>query len=151
MHFFETLSQLRETPTDVTHFPHRQLASKVFGMVATTYMANWDNPVTLRQDVSPEMLEACFSRIFGKTLMTQVIERLPILVKQHEGLDMDDMYMELIGQRKLLGAVATKSAWGSPATEDADELSFLIFCLLLCPVQVKRFVTQVQNRIATVH
>ena len=151
MNFFETLSQLREIPTDVTHFPHRQLASKVFGMVAETYMANWDNPVTLRPDVSPEMLEACFSRIFGKTLMTQVIERLPILAKQYEDMDVDDMYMDLIGQRKLLGAVAMESAWGSPATEDADELSFLIFCLLLGSTQVKRFVTQVQKRIATVH
>ena len=116
-------------------------------MVATTYVTNWENPVTLRPDVSPEMLEACFSRIFGKTLMTQVVERLPILAQQHEGLDMDYMYQDLIGQRKLLDAVATESAWGSPATEDADELSFLIFCLLPDGYG-DRFVTQVKKRIA---
>lgn len=61
MNFFENFTQLRQNPTDVTYFPHRQLASKVFRMVEQTYMTNWDNPITLRPDVSPEMLEACFS------------------------------------------------------------------------------------------
>ena len=105
----------------------------------------WDIPL------SQEERDAdCFSRIFGKALMTQVVERLPILAKQHEGLDMDYMYQDLIGQRKLLNAVATESVSGNPATEDADELSFLIFCLLP-DGYVDRFVTQVKKRIDTVH
>ena len=92
MKYFETLSQFRQNPTDVTFFPHRQLASKVFGMVNETYMTNWDEPVRLRPDVTPEMLEACFSRIFGKTLMTQVSERLPALAEQFKDDDIDDLW-----------------------------------------------------------
>lgn len=151
MNFFENFTQLRQNPTDVTYFPHRQLASKVFSMVEQTYMKGWDNPITLRPDVSPEMLEACFSRIFGKTMMTQVVERLPILAEQLKDHDIDDLWLSLIGQRKLLAEIAKQSAWGSPATEDADELTFLIFCLIGGGAHMQRFVDQTTKRLATVH
>lgn len=151
MKFFENFAQLRQNPTNVTYFPHRQLASKVFRMVEQTYVTNWDNPITLRPDVSPEMLEACFSRIFGKTMMTQVVERLPALAEQFKDDDIDDLWISLIGQRKLLREIAEKSAWGTPATEDADELTFLIFCLLGGRSYMQRFVDQTTKRLATVH
>lgn len=151
MNFFESFDQLCQNPTDVTSFPHRQLASKVFGMVHETYMMNWDNPSTLRRDVSPEMLEACFSRIFGKTMMTKVIERLPVLAEQFKDCDEDDMYMPFLKQRELLGEIAKQSAWGSPATEDVDELSFLIYNLVGGGAYMQRFVDQTTKRIATVH
>lgn len=151
MHYFENFTQFRQNPTDVTFFPHRQLASKVFGMVHETYMMNWDNPCTLRRDVSPEMLEACFSLIFGKTMMTKVIERLPALAEQFKDCDMDDMYMPFIKQRKLLGKIAEQSAWGSPAIEDVDDLSFLIYSLVGGGTHMQRFVDQTTKRIATVH
>ena len=152
MNFFENFTQFRQNPTDVTFFPHRQLASKVFGMVNETYMANWDEPVRLRPDVTPEMLEACFSRIFGKTAMTEVVARLPKLVASYgDDNNVDDMYLALIGQRKLLAETATKSAWGEPSTEDVDGIAFLAFCLLESEGQVNRFVAQAKKRIATLH
>lgn len=152
MNFFENFTQFRQNPTDVTFFPRRQLASKVFGMVHETYMTNWDEPVRLRPDVTPEMLEACFSRIFGKTAMTKVVALLPALVKSY-GADnnVDDIYLALIGQRQLLAETAEKSAWGSPSTEDEKRVAFLAFCLLESEGQVNRFVAQAKKRIETVH
>ncbi len=156
MNFFENFTQLRQNPTDVTYFPHRQLASKVFGMVEQTYMTGTGDSdpfgyVTLRPDVSPEMLEACFSRIFGKTLMTEVIKRLPILAEQFKDCDEDDLYMPFLKQRNLLGEIAKQSAWGSPATEDVDELSFLVYSLVGGSAYMQRFVDQTTKRLATVH
>ena len=152
MNFFENFTQFRQNPTDVTFFPHRQLASKVFGMVHETYVTNWDEPVRLRPDVSPEILEACFSRVFGKTAMTKVVARLPKIVKNiGDDNNVDDFYRELIGQRQLLAETAEKSAWGEPPTEDADSIAFLAFCLLEGEGQVNRFVAQAKKRIQTVH
>lgn len=151
VNFFENFSQFRQNPTDVTFFPHRQLASEVFGMVQATYMTNWDNPVRLRPDVSPEMLEACFSRIFGKTAMTAVVSLLPEIGKHHADDDEDDMYRLFIGERQLLAETAEKSAWGTPSTDDANRIAFLIFCLVGCGDLLNRFVAQANKRIEMVH
>lgn len=152
MNVFETFTQLRENPTDVTHLPHRQLASKVFGMVSATYMVNWEEPVRLRPDVSPEMLEACFSRIFGKTAMTKVVAILPELVKSYgANNNVDDIYLALVGQRQLLAKTAEMSAWGSPSTEEAGRIAFLAFCLVGYSDFAERFVAQAKKRIETLH
>lgn len=156
MNFFENFTQLRQNPTDVTYFPHRQLASKVFSMVEKTYlMGTGDGDpfgyVTLRPDVSPEMLEACFSRIFGKTMMTQVVERLPVLAEQFKDHDVDELWAPFANQRKLLAEIAEKSAYGTPATEDVNELSFLIYSLVGGGTRMQRFVDQTTKRLATVH
>ncbi len=148
---FETLSQLRQNPTDITKLPHRQLASKVFRMVNEIYMTNWEPPTALRPDVPPEMLEACFSRIFGKTMMTEVIGRLTALVEELKGRNIHDVYMPKLWQKTLLGKIAEKSAWGQPATEDVNKLSFLIYILLGSQLYVGRFVDQTIKRIDTVH
>lgn len=151
MHFFQTLSEFRQQPTDVTRFPHRQLAAKVFSMVLETYMMNWDDPVCLRPDVTPEMLEPCFSRIFGKTAMTEVVARIHDLCASYESSDMDDMYLFLTSQRKLLAKTATESAWGSPSTRDVNRLTELVFCILVSRENVDRFVAQAKKRINTLH
>jgi hypothetical protein len=152
MNFFENLTQLRENPTDVTCLPHRQLASKVFGMVHKTYMTNWDEPVRLRPDVTPEMLEACFSRVFGKTAMASVVELLPELVESYgDDNNVDDIYLALIEQRQLLAETAEKSAWGSPSTTRAHRIAFLAFCLVGYGEYAERFVAQAKKRIETLH
>lgn len=84
-------------------------------------------------------------------MMTQVVERLPALAEQFKDDNIDDLWMSLIGQPKLLGEIAEKSAWGTPATEDVDELTFLIFCLLGGQSYMQRFVDQTTKRLATVH
>lgn len=152
MNIFENLTQFRQNPTDVTFLPHRQLAAKVFGMVHETYMVNWDEPVRLRPDVSPEMLEACFSRIFGKMAMADVVAILPELVK-HYGADnnVDDIYLILVSQRQLLAETAEKAAWGSPSTEEADRIASLAFCLVGYGDFAERFLAQAKKRVETLH
>lgn len=151
MNYFDNFSQLRQNPSDVTRFPHRQLASKVFSMVGETYMKNWDHPVTLRSDVSPEMLEACFARVIGKDLMMEVVKRLPVLAEQFKDCDVDDMYLSLIEQKPLLAEFVEKSASGAMPALKGKRLSFFVYCLLGGPLNVNRFVLQAQQRIATVH
>ena len=151
MKFFSDLSELRQNAADVSHFPHRQLASKVLSMVNETYMTNRHEPIRLRPDVSPEMLEACLSRIFGKTAMTAAVSLLPEIGKRHADDDEDDMYSLFIGERKLLADTAEKSAWGTPSTDDANRIAFLIFCLVGCGDLSNRFVAQAKKRIEMVH
>ncbi len=149
MNFIERLTQLSQSATDVDSLPDKQLASDVLKLVSDTYGKKWNDPTSLQSGVSPEMLEACFSSILGMTLMTQIIERLPVLVEQFRGND-NYLCLSLVWESELLGEIAKQSARGTPVTKNVYELSFLIFNLL-GPLYVGRFVDQTTKRIATVH
>ncbi len=147
--FHETMLDLRLKATDVTQRPHRQLAAKVFQMSHDMFMQNWDNPVHLRRDISPEMLEAAVARIFGKKIHEKLVVAMPQMQKLYADHDGDDIYQEACQTRPLLGEIATQAAWGTPATEDADKLAHLLI-MLMGPWgdNVNRFVVQAQKRLA---
>lgn len=148
MDYFESNTEFRANASDVSKLPHRQLAAKVFGQVLRGYTLDWDKPVRLRPDVSPEMLEACFARIFGKTAQEHVVNRLPETAAAYAGWDPDDLWLILVAQRPLLAKTAEMAGWGSPSTQDHERIIMLAFSILENEEQVNRFVEQAKRRLA---
>lgn len=148
MKYFTNLAQFRQLAADVSYLPDKKMTWEVFSLVAQTYMKDWYNPIRLCRDVSPDMLEACFSKIFGTTLMKQITECLQVIEKKLKDEHIDDLWLALIRQRHLLVEIARESKWNIAATKDVNRLAFLIFCLLDEPSYMPRFMGQATKRIA---
>lgn len=147
MLFFQNLTQLRAKGTDTAYFPHRQLAAKVFRMVSQTYRPYLRTGIRLRSDVTPEILEPCFARIFGKTLLHDAVSNLQNLRKHFQADDLE-LWLCSMEQCVLLEQTATKAQWGESSTDDETELSVLMYCLLHDADHIERFSAQAQKRIA---
>ena len=150
--FFKSYEEFLIHGNDLDRSPERSLASKVLKKVCKNFGSQVGWSVGLRNDISPEMLEACFALAFGKKTLHQAAVELNRLSSEAErwfarGGDCEDYSRMFAEQLPLLQRTAEMVQYGTPSIQDPVKIARQAYCALRTRDNVERFVKQALRRV----